>query len=121
MLMYLRDHNTSQTVIDVFNKLEEDLGETVFRKLFPVVLTDNGSEFSNPTALEANQRTKIFYCDANAPYQKGQIEKNHTLIRYALPKGTSFDGLTQGCPTVGLSYQFLRKTKAKRQIPCGVV
>ena len=95
MLMYLRDRNTSQTVIDVFNKLEEDLGETVFRKLFPVVLTDNGSEFSNPTALEANQRTKIFYCDANAPYQKGQIEKNHTLIRYALPKGTSFDGLTQ--------------------------
>lgn len=95
MLMYLRDRNTSQTVIDVFNKLEEDLGETVFRKLFPVVLTDNGSEFSNPTALEANQRTKLFYCDANAPYQKGQIEKNHTLIRYALPKGTSFDSLTQ--------------------------
>ena len=27
--------------------------------------------------------------------QKGQIEKNHELIRYVLPKGTSFDGLTQ--------------------------
>lgn len=95
MLMYLRDHNTSQTVIDVFNKLEEDLGETAFRKLFPVVLTDNGSEFSNPKALEENQRTRIFYCDVNSPFQKGQIEKNHELIRYVLPKGTSFDGLTQ--------------------------
>ena len=27
--------------------------------------------------------------------QKGKVEKNHELIRYVLPKGTSFDDLTQ--------------------------
>ena len=28
-------------------------------------------------------------------YQKGKVEKNHKFIRYVLPKGTSFDNLTQ--------------------------
>ena len=27
--------------------------------------------------------------------RKGQIEKDHEYIRYVLPSGTSFDGLTQ--------------------------
>ena len=37
----------------------------------------------------------IYYCDAGCPYQKGAIEVNHELIRRILPKGTSFDNLTQ--------------------------
>ncbi len=40
-------------------------------------------------------RTKIFYCDPSAPYQKGACEVNHELIRRILPKGSSFDELTQ--------------------------
>ena len=40
-------------------------------------------------------RTKVFYCDPGAPYQKGACEVNHGLIRRILPKGSSFDGLTQ--------------------------
>ena len=38
---------------------------------------------------------KLFYCDPRRSEQKGQIEKNHEYIRYVLPSGTSFDGLTQ--------------------------
>lgn len=38
---------------------------------------------------------KIFYCDPSAPYQKGACEVNHELIRRILPKGSSFDDLTQ--------------------------
>ena len=37
----------------------------------------------------------MFYCDPEASWQKGAIEKNHEYIRYVLPKGTSFDELTQ--------------------------
>lgn len=37
----------------------------------------------------------MFYCDPSASYQKGAIEKNHEYIRYILPKGSSFDNLTQ--------------------------
>jgi IS30 family transposase len=67
--------------------------------LFPVVLTDNGSEFSNPKMLEAdgqgNQRTKVFYCDPYSSFQKPSVELNHEFIRKVVPKGASFDGLVQ--------------------------
>lgn len=101
MLAFIREANTSQSVIDIFNELESLLGKGSFRQLFPVVLTDNGSEFSNPKAIEyglekyGGFRTRIFYCDAGRPYQKGAIEVNHELIRRVLLKGTSFNNLTQ--------------------------
>jgi IS30 family transposase len=99
MLMYLRNRNTSQSVIDIFNTLDETLGRDTFRLLFPVCLADNGSEFSNPRAIEydssGQQRTRLFYCNPSSPYQKPEIERNHEFIRMVLPKGRSFDGLTQ--------------------------
>lgn len=104
MLAFLRDANTSQTVIDIFNAMDRILGPELFEKLFQVILTDNGSEFSNPRAIEYREkapkgfschRTNVFYCDAGSPYQKGAIEVNHELVRRILPKGTSFNHLTQ--------------------------
>lgn len=82
MLAFLRDANTSKSVIDIFNQLDKELGKDTFNKLFPIILTDNGSEFSNPKAIEHREstpfyRTNIFYCDAGSPYQKGAIEVNH--------------------------------------------
>lgn len=101
MLAFLRDANTSKSVTDIFEMLYDKLGKPLFKKLFPVILTDNGSEFSNPKAIEYSDekftglRTNVFYCDAGSPYQKGAIEVNHGLIRRILPKGTSFNNLTQ--------------------------
>lgn len=99
MLAFLRISNTSQSVIDVFDRLYITLGRKLFEKLFPVLLTDRGSEFSNPAALERSpdgiRRTNVFYCDPNAPFQKGSLEVNHSLIRRILPKGTSFNDLEQ--------------------------
>jgi IS30 family transposase len=101
MLAFLRDANTSQSVIDIWDTLYFVLGRKLFQQLFQVLLTDNGSEFSNPRAIEYGPtrkgilRTRIYYCDPSSPYQKGSIEVNHELIRRILPKGTSFDHLTQ--------------------------
>ena len=99
MLAFIMDDKTSNSVLKVFNWLEGILGNDLFEKTFPVILTDNGSEFSNPLSLEFNNegisRTRIFFCDPSASYQKGALEKNHEFIRYVLPKGTSFDELTQ--------------------------
>lgn len=99
MLAFIREANTSQSVIDIFGRLYEILGAELFQKLFPVILTDNGSEFSNPLALEfdheGNRRTHIFYCDPSAPYQKGAAENNHELIRRIVPKGRSFNPYNQ--------------------------
>jgi len=96
MLAFIRDRNTSKSVIDIFNSI---LGEGQFKSLLPVILTDNGSEFSNPNALEYDakgvRRTTLFYCDPFAAFQKPNVELNHEFIRKILPKGTSFDDLTQ--------------------------
>ena len=98
-LAFLRQHNDSQSVIDVFNRLYIELRTDIFVEFFPVLLADNGSEFSNPSAIEldaqGNQRTKIFYCNASAPYQKGSCENNHELIRRIIPKGTDIGLYTQ--------------------------
>jgi len=68
-----------------------------FFQLFPVILTDNGGEFARVDDIEMDVRgeSKLFFCDPNRSDQKGRIEKNHTLIRDILPKGTFFDNLTQ--------------------------
>ena len=100
MWLFLRRRNTSQSVIDVFNELESLLGFDSFCTLFPVILTDNGSEFSNPAALEISpfngrRRTRIFYCDPYSAYQKGHVENNHLNLRRILEKKTSFDDLEQ--------------------------
>ncbi len=99
MLAFLRDANTAKTVTDVFTELRKKLGDSLYKTLFPIILTDNGSEFSNPKGIEYDEKglsvSRVFYCDAGSPYQKGAIEVNHELIRRILPKGSSFDGLTQ--------------------------
>ena len=99
MLAYILNEKTQKEVLRVFNTLEQELGTELFEKTFPIILTDNGSEFGNPLSLEFNDegigRTRIFYCNPRASYQKGMIEKNHEFIRYILPKGTSFEGLEQ--------------------------
>jgi len=99
MLMFLRERNTSQSVIDIFNSLDDLLGRETFQRLFQVILCDNGSEFSNPHAIEydaaGHLRTRLFYCDPASPHQKPEIERNHEFIRMILPKGVSFNDLTQ--------------------------
>lgn len=104
MLAFLRDANTSQSVIDIFNGLDQVLGESLFNELFPYILTDNGSKFSNPKAIEYREhlpagvtihRTSQFYCDTGCPYQKGACEVNNELIRRIIPKEASIEHLTQ--------------------------
>ncbi|CAM1660144.1 IS30 family transposase ISSmi3 [Streptococcus mitis] len=80
---------------DIKNTLHQAAKD--FFQLFPVILTDNGGEFARVDDIEMDVRgeSKLFFCDPNRSDQKGRIEKNHTLIRDILPKGTSFDNLTQ--------------------------
>lgn len=100
MLAFLRDANDSQSVINRFDRLYLELGPDLFCSIMPILLGDNGSEFSNPRALEfdgqGNRRTHVFYCDPYAPEQKGSCERNHEFIRMFIPKGSSLDHYTQG-------------------------
>ena len=97
MLIFLMPNGTQKSVLAVFDHLTSLLGLETFRKLFPVILTDNGVEFKDPEALEYSSngcpRTRLFYCDPQASWQKPQVENNHRLIRRILPKGYPFSTL----------------------------
>lgn len=99
MLAYLLESKEMANTVGTLDRLEEVLGEEAFRVMFPVILTDNGTEFADPDLFESSEdgrrRTNLFYCQPRRSEQKGSLEKNHEYIRYVLPKGTSFDDLTQ--------------------------
>jgi IS30 family transposase len=99
MLAFKRDANTARSVIEIFDRLYGLLKKKAFVRLFQLCLTDCGSEFTSPSALETGpdgeRRTRLFYTDPGAPYQKGACENNHSLIRRVIPKGTSLKGYSQ--------------------------
>lgn len=100
MLIFIINEKTSENVTKVFIYLQEILGKTLYKKLFRVILTDRGCEFTNPNTIEKDYKTgrkitNIFYCNSYASYQKGSLEQNHELIRYVIPKGHIFDNLSQ--------------------------
>lgn len=122
MWLFLRQRKTSQSVIDVFNELEQSLGFDCFRMLFLLILTDNGPEFSNPVALEVSPicgrpRTKIFYCDPYSAYQKCHVENNHLILRRILGKRTSFDNLEQSDMARVMSHMNSFSRKSLNNIP----
>ena len=59
MLAFLRDANTSGSVIRIINALDRVLGAEAFNRLFPVILTDNGSEFSNQKEIEYRKTSPL--------------------------------------------------------------
>lgn len=76
----------------------------MFQELFPVILTDNGTEFQLPERIECDRRgqtrTKLFFCNPNSSWQKGMLEKNYEYIRYVIPKGQSLDSYNQKDATI---------------------
>lgn len=70
-----------------------------FGELIPLLLTDNGGEFSDIDSFmngsDGEKETELFFCDPYRSSEKPKVEKNHTLFRDICPKGTSFDHFTQ--------------------------
>ena len=93
MIIILLPDCTQRSVINAINSLCDTIGIRMFKKYFPIILTDNGSEFKNPWDIEKNEagtwRTKVFYCDPYVSNQKARLEKNHEYIRCVIPKGRS--------------------------------
>lgn len=116
MLAFIRDANTARSVTDIFNRLDQTLGREAFQRLFQVMLTDRGSEFTDPLSIECDEngeiRTRVFYCDPQRPDQKGGCEVTHEMIRRILPKGTSFDHLTQS--DINLMMSHINSYKRKK-------
>jgi len=98
-LFILMNSKHAICTVNVLNNLYEQLGED-YLKLFPLILTDNGIEFSDIDGMEIVKETgevksRIYFCHPMVTDEKSRCERNHELFRYIFPKGASFDNLTQ--------------------------
>ena len=120
MVGILVPNKCAENVVAVFDGLYGELGRELFARLFPVILTDRGTEFSNPTRVENSpdgaRRTNVFFCDPMNSNQKSQIERNHELVREILPKGVSFDALEQEKIDLAMSHvnAYIRQSQSDR-------
>ena len=78
-------------MLDGILLLEKILGKQMFEREVEVILTDRGSEFVLAEEAEIREdgmrRTRMFYCDSMASWQKGSLENVHLLVREICPKG----------------------------------
>ena len=102
MAAILLDDKTSAQAASKFTELKRILKEAGLDmcSTFDVLLADNGGEFADVYSFEesssdSNSELKMFFCDPMTPSQKPFIEKNHTLFRDIVPKGSSFDDFSQ--------------------------
>ena len=119
MASFLLEAKTSACVTAAFGTILARLAELyggdsgmifgTYEELFSTILTDLGSEFTDPTAIESPalamkegpRLVELYYCDPYSAWQKAHVEHNHELVRYILPKATAYtaavslDGLTQ--------------------------
>lgn len=111
----LLENKTSSEVTNKIKALKQKLLENnyTFGDVFPIILTDNGGEFSNAFAIEndlnGNKETNLYYCDPYKSSQKPHVENTHTQLRNILPKQTSFDDLTQ--EDIDLVFSHVNSTK----------
>ncbi|NLX93091.1 MAG: IS30 family transposase [Clostridiales bacterium] len=117
MVGILLDNKTAAEAATKFQKLKAAFSSNKvrFARVFPLILTDNGGEFSNISAFECNldgvKETDLFFCDPMQSCQKPRVEKNHTLFRDIVPKGKSFDGFTQ--EKVNMIFSHVNSVKRK--------
>lgn len=100
MLILKMESQTTSEVTRMFEYLQYIIPENDYKKLFQVILTDNGHEFFDVNNIECIHKTgeyvtHLFFCEPHMSCQKGMIEKNHEFIRYVLPKGSSFKRIDQ--------------------------
>jgi IS30 family transposase len=117
MFGLLLDNKSAEESASKIRALKEKLsnGSVKFGEIIPLLLTDNGGEFANVSAFITNKdgeiETDLFFCDPYRSSQKPKVEKNHTILRDIVPKGTSFDNFTQ--ETVNLIFSHVNGIKRK--------
>lgn len=115
-LLFILDAHTSAAVVGLLDILEETLGRELFASCFPLILTDNGHEFSDIEGMERSiyggQRTCVFFCEPNRSDQKAECENNHRLLRDIIPKGTSLKHFMQTDMTLAANHinSYVRKS-----------
>jgi len=97
---FLLEEKTAHCVVTKLNEIQSIIGIEAYKSIFGIILTDNGSEFTDIDGIMYDSetgelRTQLFFCHPQCSGEKGSCEKNHELFRYIYPKGTTFNYSTQ--------------------------
>lgn len=95
----LLERITADEVNSKLLALRKAIGTDLWQTIFPIILTDNGTEFNKLYELEKDEHGKtisnVFYCDPYRSSQKASCERNHEFFRYIQPKKKSIQHFTQ--------------------------
>ena len=98
MIGFLHQDKTGESMASSVDYLYQSLGAELFSKIFPVILTDRGSEFEKWQLFELDSsgrtRLNIFYCDPMQSSQKPHVENNHNYVRDIIPNKYPLDNLS---------------------------
>ena len=98
VILKIIENKNSKKVVDLFNDIQDNIGIEVFKKIFPVILTDRDPSFSDMIGIEndlstSESRTRLFFCDAFKSNQKASVENMNKQLRKYFPKKSSVDNL----------------------------
>lgn len=90
LLCLHHETKTSLNMLAGINLPNEILGHDLFNKEAEVLKTNQGTEFTCASQAEirsdGTRRTRMFFCDPMASWQKGSLENVHLLLREICPK-----------------------------------
>ncbi len=82
-----------EKIVGIVEGLQKEYGQ-YFSSIFKSITLDNGSEFSDSAGIEKDGRTAVYYAHPYSSFERGTNENWNGLVRRFIPKGSSFDKLT---------------------------
>jgi IS30 family transposase len=92
-LLFNAGNRESDRIVCIMDSLQEQYGKH-FSMIFKSFTFDNGTEFSNSEAMEKGKRTSVYYAHPYSSFERGTNENWNGIVRRFIPKGSSFDKLT---------------------------
>jgi transposase, IS30 family len=84
---------TEEKIVLVIDHMEKQFG-TAFSSIFKSITFDNGSEFSRSDMMEQGGRTQVYYAHPYSSWERATNENWNGIVRRFIPKGSSFNDLT---------------------------
>jgi len=81
-------------IVGIMDDLEKQYGAH-FSSIFKSITFDNGSEFADSSAMERDGRTEVYYAHPYSSFERGTNENWNGIVRRFIPKGSSFENLTE--------------------------
>lgn len=91
-LLFNAGSKESRHIASILQGLKKDY-QSHYTEIFKTVTFDNGSEFSDSVSMEQTG-SEIYYAHPYSSFERGTNENWNGIVRRFLPKGKSFDGLT---------------------------